>query len=63
MIDSSWSQVNRLRHRSRLPFHSSALLIARPAVRQTTRRITVRFGRSSQITVSARRHTMSRTVL
>src|SRR5579875_2180048 len=63
MIDSSWSQVNRLRHRSRLPFHSSALLIARPAVRHTPRRITVRFGRSNPITAPGRRHTRSRSVV
>jgi len=63
MTDSSLSQLNRLRQRSRLPFHSSARLAARRKDRQTIRRITVRFGRSSQTTVSARPQTMSLTLL
>jgi hypothetical protein len=63
MTDSSLSQLNRLRQRSRLPFHSSVRLAARRKDRQTIRRITVRFGRSSQTTVSARLQTMSLTLL
>jgi hypothetical protein len=63
MTDSFLSQVNRLRQRSRLPFHSSARPATRRRVRQVIRRITVRRGRSSQTTVSARAHTRSRTTL
>ena len=63
MTDSSLSQVNKLRHRSRLPFHSSTRPAIRRSVRQMSRRITVRLGRSSQTTVSARAQTRSRTSL
>jgi len=63
MTDSSGSSVKKFRHRSRLPFHSSARPAMRRSVRQMIRRMTVRLGRSSQTTVSARAHTMSRTAL
>jgi hypothetical protein len=59
MTDSSLSSVKKFCHRSRLPFHSSTRPPIRRKVRQMTRRITVRRGRSSQTTVSARAHTMS----
>ena len=63
MTDSSLSRVKKFRHRSRLPFHSSTRPAARRNDRQTIRRITVRLGKSSQTTVSARAQTMSRTLL
>ena len=63
MTDSSLSRVNTFRQRSRLPFHSSTRPATRRSVRQTIRRITVRLGRSSQTTVSARAQIRSRTVL
>ena len=63
MTDSSLSRVNKFRHRSRLPFHSSTRPAMRRSVRQMILRITVRRGRSSQTTVSARAHTMSLTLL
>ena len=63
MTDSSGSQLSRLRHLSRLPFHSSTRPATRRKDRQMIRRITVRFGRSSQTTVSARAQTRSWTLL
>ncbi len=60
--DSSLSTENRFRQRSRLPFHSSTWRAARWNDRQMMRRITVRFGRSSQTTVSARAQTRSLTL-
>ena len=63
MTDSSLSSANRFRQRSRLPFHSSTRPATRRNDRQMTRRITVRRGRSSQTTVSARAQTRSRTLL
>ena len=59
MTDSSLSSAKKFRHRSRLPFHNSTRPPTRRRVRQMTRRITVRRGRSSQTTVSARAHTRS----
>jgi hypothetical protein len=59
MTESSGTQVNRLAHRSRLPFHSSTLNVTRRSVRQTTWRMTVERGRSSHTTVSARAQTRS----
>jgi hypothetical protein len=63
ITDSSLSRANRFRQRSRLPFHNSTRPATRRNDRQTTLRITVRLGRSSQTTVSARAHTRSRTRL
>ena len=63
MTDSSLSTEKKFRQRSRLPFHSSVRLAARHSDRQMTRRITVRRGRSSQTTVSARAQTRSLTWL
>jgi hypothetical protein len=63
MTDSSASKENKFRHRSRLPFHSSVRRAARQKDRQITRRMTVRRGRSSHTTVSARAHTRSCTRL
>ena len=64
MTDSSLSSEKKFRHRSRFPFHSSTRPpTRRKTVRQTIRRITVRRGRSIQITVSARAHTRSCTRL
>ena len=62
MTDCSGFQVKKFRQRSRLPFHSSLRSATRRSVRQTTWRITVRFGRSSQTTVSARAQTRSLTL-
>jgi hypothetical protein len=62
MMDLSLSKANRLRQCSRLPFHSSVRPAARPNDRQMIRRITVRRGRSSQTTVSARVQTRSCTL-
>ena len=63
MTDSSGSQLSRLRQLSRLPFHSSTRPATRRKDRQMIRRITVRFGKSSQTTVSARAQTRSWTLL
>ena len=54
MTDSSLSREKKFRQRSRFPFHSSVRAAARRNDRQMIRRITVRRGRSSQTTVSAR---------
>jgi hypothetical protein len=63
MTDSSGSQRKKLATGSRLPFHSSSRVSARRTVRQVTCRMTVRLGRSSQTTVSARAQTTGRTAL
>ena len=63
MTDSSLSMEKKFRQRSRLPFHSSVRAAARRNDRQMIRRITVRRGRSSQTTVSARAQTRSLTWL
>jgi hypothetical protein len=63
MMDFSGTQVRKLINGSRLPFHSSCRVTALRRVRQATCRITVRFGRSSQTTVSARAQTIGRTTL
>jgi hypothetical protein len=61
MTDSWGSRLKKFRQRSRLPFHSSSRPATRRNVRQMSRRITVRFGRSSQTTVSARAQISGRT--
>ena len=63
MTDSSLSREKKFRQRSRLPFHSSVRAAARRNDRQMIRRITVRRGRSSQTTVSARAQIRSLTWL
>jgi hypothetical protein len=63
MTDTSGLKLKKLRQRSRLPFHSSSRPATRRNVRQIICRITVRFGRSSQTTVSARAQICSRTAL
>jgi hypothetical protein len=63
MMDFSGSQERKFPSGSRLPFHSSCCVTARRTVRQATCRITVRLGRSSQMTVSARAQTIGRTAL
>jgi hypothetical protein len=61
MMDRFGSQASKLPSRSRLPAHSSLRVTTRWAERVTIDRVTVRRGRSSHTTVSARAHTMSRT--
>jgi len=61
MTDSCGSQRSRLPNGSRLPFHSSSRVTTLRSVRTTICRITVRRGRSSQTTVSARSQTIART--
>jgi hypothetical protein len=62
MTDSCSFQVSRLRQ-PLLPFHSSARPATRRTDRQMTRRITVRRGRSSYTTLSARSQTSGSTAV
>ena len=62
MIDFSGLNENRLDQGSLFPFQSSWRVTVRRTVRLMVRAITVTKGRSNHTTVSARSHTMSRTV-
>src|SRR6516162_2918231 len=61
MTDCSGFQLKKFRQRSRLPFHSSSLRMTLFRVRQVICLMTVRLGRSSQMTVSARAQTIGLT--